>query len=493
MDLTDLLADPVLHLVLHTPTATQRLARPVSWCAPTELLDPSAYLTTNALVLTTGMGLNFRDLRTWDAYAERLARVPVSGIVFSTGDAHGAVPAGLVEAAGAHDVPVLELMADVPTLLLMRHVESALATERFRTAQRAWDLADSCARLAAEGVDVTALLDHLEDAAGGPVALTDPAGAVLFASRGRQEGEGSTTTARRLPLPGDLAGQCSLVVPAAVGRDVAGPAAAIVAMHVAQSLGGTAAPGAAQPFVDALLAPGATARAVDEAVEAAGLHPARPAVALCLDLGEAGVHAGTPAAPGTRRVRHFQLWRIRSVLEAEGLAVRQAGAGGVRVLVVQGASVARPARLDALFERLRGLAGEHRIGGALTPVAAAPRDLRTSLPVALAEARAGGAMTRPGEQTLLELVARSAPIGARDLAADLLDRLRREDPSGVLLRTLEAVVGCGGQRGSAAAALGVHRNTLTGRLQRIRSITGWDLADGETLAALAVALRLVRV
>lgn len=490
MDLTDLLADSVLHLVLHTPATAERLGRSVSWCAPTELLDPSAYLTTNALVLTTGMGLNFQDPRTWAAYVERLARVPVAGIVFSTGDAHRVVPSGLVEAATASEVPLLELMADVPTLLLLRHVESNLASERFRTAQRTWELADSCARLAAEGVDITALLDHIASSTGGAVALTDASGAPLFASRTWDGQAADPTTARRLPLPGDLAGQCFLVVPSPTGRDIAGPAAAVIAMHVSQALGGAVSSGAAQPFVDALLAPGASARTVDDAVDAAGLDPTAPALALCLDLRDP---AATPATgPEVRRMRHFHLWRIRSLLESSGLVVRQAECSGVQVLVVQGADLSDPHRLDALFGRVREIATGRRIGGSMTAVAPTPQRLKTSLPVGVAEARSGGTIVRAGEQTLLDLVARSAPIGARDLAAEMVGRVRREDASGVLLATLEMAVDCAGQRAAAAAALGVHRNTLTTRLQRIHAITGWDLADGDTLAALAVALRLAR-
>lgn len=301
MDLIDLLADPVLHLVLHTPTSTMRLARPVSWCAPTELLDPSAYLTAHALVLTAGMGLNFQDLRTWDAYVERLARVPVSGVVLSTGDAHAVVPSGLVEAASSYDIPVLELMADVPTLLLMRHVESALATERFREAQRAWELADSCARLATDGMGVQALLNHLENAAVGPIALVDHEGAILFSSHQWQNEPDFNATTRRLPLPGDLAERCFLVVPAATGRDIAGPAAAVIAMHIAYSLSGKDEPSEAQSFLDALLAPDAESRAAHDALARASLQRTCPTLALCFDLedddgdvGESGVLSQGP-------------------------------------------------------------------------------------------------------------------------------------------------------------------------------------------------------
>lgn len=59
------------------------------------------------------------------------------------------------------------------------------------------------------------------------------------------------------------------------------------------------------------------------------------------------------------------------------------------------------------------------------------------------------------------------------------------------LATLRAVV-AHGATGDAAAALGVHRNTLAYRVRRIEAATGWDLANPDLRLALAVALRLVQ-
>lgn len=44
----------------------------------------------------------------------------------------------------------------------------------------------------------------------------------------------------------------------------------------------------------------------------------------------------------------------------------------------------------------------------------------------------------------------------------------------------------------AAAALGIHRNTLAYRLRRIEALTGWDLGDPDLRFALALALRIVQ-
>jgi hypothetical protein len=58
------------------------------------------------------------------------------------------------------------------------------------------------------------------------------------------------------------------------------------------------------------------------------------------------------------------------------------------------------------------------------------------------------------------------------------------------LATLRALLDHPGA-GEAAAALGIHRNTLAYRVRRIEEIGGWSLADPDLRLALAVALRIV--
>jgi purine catabolism regulator len=84
------------------------------------------------------------------------------------------------------------------------------------------------------------------------------------------------------------------------------------------------------------------------------------------------------------------------------------------------------------------------------------------------------------------------PDGARlstALLAPLLDA--RPDIRRERLQTLRALFDQGGV-GEAAAALGVHRNTVAYRLRRIEAATGWRLADPELRLPLAAALELVQ-
>ncbi len=70
----------------------------------------------------------------------------------------------------------------------------------------------------------------------------------------------------------------------------------------------------------------------------------------------------------------------------------------------------------------------------------------------------------------------------------LIGSARRDAES---LATLRAVLDHAGLA-EAAAALGVHRNTLAYRLQRIEARTGWSLADPVLRMGLAIAVRIVQ-
>jgi PucR C-terminal helix-turn-helix domain len=59
------------------------------------------------------------------------------------------------------------------------------------------------------------------------------------------------------------------------------------------------------------------------------------------------------------------------------------------------------------------------------------------------------------------------------------------------LRTLRAVLDLGAG-GEAAAALGIHRNTLAYRVRNLEALTGWDLGDPDLRLALSIAVRVVQ-
>jgi purine catabolism regulator len=109
-------------------------------------------------------------------------------------------------------------------------------------------------------------------------------------------------------------------------------------------------------------------------------------------------------------------------------------------------------------------------------------ELRVVVEVAAREGRSGAV---DPDDHLAELMLRRSPRLAARLSARVYDRLAAQDPE--LTRTLDALIERDVDRGATAAALPVHRNTLTNRLNRVHAITGLDVdrADGRGLLWLA--------
>jgi DNA-binding PucR family transcriptional regulator len=87
---------------------------------------------------------------------------------------------------------------------------------------------------------------------------------------------------------------------------------------------------------------------------------------------------------------------------------------------------------------------------------------------------------------------RNLPDGvrqARELLAPIL--VGREDAQRERLDTLAAVLSSP-SLGEAAVRLGVHRNTIAYRVQRLEERADWDLADPELRVALLLAVRVMQ-
>ncbi|WP_369392058.1 PucR family transcriptional regulator [Streptomyces sp. CG1] len=122
-------------------------------------------------------------------------------------------------------------------------------------------------------------------------------------------------------------------------------------------------------------------------------------------------------------------------------------------------------------------------------------DLWTVWQEASAAARAALAEPRFGP------VAEWARIGPYRLLTALPPQAAHDSVVGALLspahrelaRTAEVYLDCAGQAGRAAAALGIHRQTLYYRLSRVEQLTGLDLDDGEDRLLLHMALKRARL
>jgi hypothetical protein len=194
-----------------------------------------------------------------------------------------------------------------------------------------------------------------------------------------------------------------------------------------------------------------------------------------------------PAAAGSRAAT--DLFRaVRSDLDGQpGVLVPFKGDGGVLLIPAEYAAGAVAARVD-------------RICGRRCTAAAARAETHADIPAAHSEAveilslaenlRRPARLYRLADLAIEYQLARPGP--ARDALAGVLSPLE-DHPH--LIDALRAFVTSGYNRGEAATALTIHRNTLTYRLGRIQLITGYDAtraADARHLAAAMTAYDITR-
>ncbi|WP_028933724.1 PucR family transcriptional regulator [Pseudonocardia spinosispora] len=108
---------------------------------------------------------------------------------------------------------------------------------------------------------------------------------------------------------------------------------------------------------------------------------------------------------------------------------------------------------------------------------------------ALARGGAPGLVARHGTVTPNALLA-ALPTDLTRAARRALDTLLSNDPDLGLLRTLGALLDTGGSTSAAAELLGVHRNTITARAQRLRTL-GIDPAELPDRLAIHLACHLL--
>jgi hypothetical protein len=324
--------------------------------------------------------------------------------------------------------------------------------------------------LALEGPRGDALAVHA------PVTAPDAAPAVAAYAAGRRD-----AVAARVPLPsGGAVAMLGARPPTDLERTTVARVAGLLALELARDE--------------------AVRRATDRGPRGEGLPSGGPpwVVALARQR-EPGSDAGDAAS----RDRREQLRReLRLLAPARQLALR-GDADSVEIRLVCAAS---PAAGDGrgvaggegrLVERAAELIGR-------TVAVSRPFTAPADRPTAEAEARATleAAISLPAAPPVVHAERLAAyrllgalhnlPDGPR-LARAMLEPLQasRPDVRREHLETLRAILDRGGVN-EAAAALGVHRNTVAYRLRRIEDLTGWQLADPELRVPLALALRIVQ-
>ncbi len=485
MRVVDLLLENSLQLRLQTPSGEERLAVEVSGCAPTELMDPTPFLDPNSLLLTSGIGMNFIDERTWDAFVERLAAVPVSGVVFATGLAHRTLPPGLVLACATHDVPLLEVPSVVPLLQVDRFVESFMQAERLDVVNQGWSLADECARLANQDAEVVTLLVAVFDVVQSPLAVYDGYGSVIAQYPAAVTWASGISKKPRvgvlsIPLPMGLNNPCHLAVRETDAEkplaSLLGPVASIIALQLNRSVMVDAS--RHQEIKDLVTAceswEESTHRDVRKAFQAVGLDHRAETSLLVADM--SGEFASTS-------------WQLRVALHEVFHTVR------VTEFDERLIAFAQMPRddFDAATERLLGIQSRQPL--VLKTPTPSLFELRLSVVHSLQLLRQISQPQLAPDLGLSAVVMATAGRGARESAKKFLAPLLEHDTkrAGQLVETLEAFLEHDAHPSKTCAALFIHRNSLNYRLRKIESLLRLDLNTVDGQATCLFALRLVRL
>ncbi|MET9636132.1 helix-turn-helix domain-containing protein [Streptomyces virginiae] len=291
--------------------------------------------------------------------------------------------------------------------------------------------------------------------------------AVLTAGRGWQQDMAVAALRAALGPAGDglHAAVCVAPWPGEAPASVPGAAAVCVVPRRGGSAGEPgdapgAGPAGAGPALAVLLRLRSTDALAPALTAVARLLPrtAEPAAAAAAGAGTAGPRAKAASGAGT--------------------AARAVGSGG--------SAGSAPAGTEG---------GAHRMTAGVADPVRGLAELPAAWEQAVAAARAAVAEPRLGP------VAQWSQIGPYRLLASLAcDPV--DDPAArtllapahrELARTAEVFLDCAGQAGRAAAALGIHRQTLYYRLGRVEQLTGLDLDAGEDRLLLHMAIKASRL
>ena len=492
--IADLLGDPALGLRLLTGSDTVR----VGWAHSSDLQDPTPFLETDNLLLTTGT--QFSDdapARTYQEYVGRLAAVGIAAIGFGTEVVRSGTPELLAAACADRGLPLLEVPFRTPFLAVVRRIADAQAAQEH--ARDVWTLeAQRSLSLAALSRDrIVAVLDELARRLDASVVLLDMHGEPM-STHGRR----SVSTADATAIRGEARRLLQRRLRSGSALEVGDRVVSLQTLGRRDELRGVLA-----VAIDARPDPAATAvitsavALAEFAVEDAARQQ-ESTLTLNAELLELAVSGGLDAArrvlsvAGRRlpepplRVLQAGFGSLGELGEVEhALSVRAVGEGHA-VLAARWRDV-----LVAIVEEPIGRSAAELLALRHPPVVLSrPVDwtgVQTALREGLAEldrGRSQSEIVELGTGPLLGLLARPevSAVAERRLAPLLGDPDARE-----LRRVVETWLKHNAAWEPAARELGLHRHTLKAQVRRAGALLGLDLESFEAKAELWALLQAV--
>lgn len=487
----DLLDLPLMHAARPEVVVGQDLdERLVRWIHTSEIYEISPLLKGGEVLLTTGLGLVGMPAQAISAYVQSLAQQNVAALMLELGRTFTRAPRELGEAAAQHGLPLILLHGVVPFIEVTETVHPMLIEGEVEQLRRLERASTRLNEVLLAGNGVKELMATVVTVCGAPAGLYSPDGRLLAGEDVRSHGGadrfeievGSGWATLSLLGPGD-----------AQARRLAEMSATSIGIFSAQSSGTSPNHRTAGADLIRGIAAGQYVASADISARASAagfaVRHGNQALVIALDLNtRSSIRPGLSATAEAAR----DIFGPSLVAELEGDVLVAASVPPTELR-------ARLTRLaDAVDSELRAT-----VGGNVTRVAAGP----------LVDDAAGLARSLPGARDALQM-ARRLTLGSRVvLASDLgvyhllssvvadaeLERFVEEQLGPLLAQdarhgsdlvlTLDAYLEAGLSKTAAAAALGIRRQTIYGRLERIGNLLGGlDFEARQARTALDLAL-----
>lgn len=489
MTVRDLLQLPVLRDARPEVVAGGHLdRRSVRWVHTSEIYEIWPLLRGGEVLLTTGLGLVGASAEATEVYVRALARKDVAALLLELGRTFTKPPEALVAAAAKHGLPLVVLHGVVPFIEVTETVHPLLLdhqVEHLRALERA---SAELNRVLVDAQGINALVETVSLLCGGPVGLYRMDGSlmagsdVVGAEDAREVGVGTGPWAR-LTVTGVSSQDTRLVE----------LCASSLAVCLALSHQATVTPTTAAAALLGDLAAGRYVSGADIIERASGLglaaQPGHRLVALVVRTTTL-----TSGRTGTEAVVHA----ARRVLES-------CAAAEVDGQVLIAASLPFAELRERLSRLCCSIDAElsATVGGSVSLMAAGPTvddvtGLARSVPQALEAATLATKLSLGsrlvlasdlGVYNLLSGVVADAELErfVDEQLGPLLDQDARTGSE--LVRTLDAYLEAGLSKTTAAAALGIRRQTMYARLDRVsRLLGGLSPDDRQRRTALDLAL-----
>lgn len=497
------------------------LGRAIRWVHSSEVQNISQLLRGGEMLLMTGLAISKRP-EVQRRFIRELATRGVAALVIELGAVYRELPGEIVREAETRELPLVVLHREVPFVEVTEEIHSAIVSRQLSVLRAADDLHVRLAALMVDGAGIPELLATLATSIANPVLLEQAGHGVLYHATYR------ATADEALAAWGVDAGDPShrAAVPVIVAHGQEWGRLVALALDSPLDDFDRAAVEHAVPLIALELVRtgqesvlrarergnfladvlGGRIRAQDAEARAAALGLEPPADRL-LPIAMAAASRQSPSA--SSEVMSPAVWHeVRDALRSAGLrsiiGTRAAENDMLMVLAIAG-GLTRVMAVEAVVTATRRAAARAAGNGDAVVIAAGemvdgwdgmPRALRRAVETAVlaqgAPSRSWHDATMPDLARLLWSLRRDVHV--REFVEQRLRPLLEHDRThgAQLLPTLETLCDHRWQKAEAARTLGVNRQSLYPRIERVERILDADLEDHDTRLSLELALRLHR-